>query len=132
MYKTFSRWMQAAAWGWNAQHEKPKPIIRSPRRKITADELREFNTVRMPMNVLLDQLRPVIKDLRRDGTKPSPGQLAKLLNAKGWKTAQGRQWDERRVVLLLWLMAEQSARQRSLKAKAAPKPKPVKGSPQPM
>jgi hypothetical protein len=120
--------MLAAAGGWNAQYEKPKPTMRDRRAKITADELHEFNTAQMPLNVLLDQLRPVIKDLSRGETKPSPGQLAKLLNAKGWKTAQGRLWNERRVILLLRLMAEQSARRRrSPKAKAAAKPKPVKG-----
>lgn len=116
MYKTTSKSMQK---GMGRDIPRKKPIIRHPRARATEDELREFNTGETPKDVLLDQLRPVLKRLR-GSTKPRPGQLAKLLNAEGWTTAQGRRWDERKVTLLLRLLAEQSARRRSLKAKTTP------------
>lgn len=47
------------------------------------------------------------------------GQLAKLLNAEGWTTAQGRRWNERRVILLLRFLAEQASRRRRVNVVAS-------------
>jgi hypothetical protein len=119
MYKTTSKSMQKGG----RDIPRKKPIIRHPRARATEEELRDFNTGETSKDDLLDQLRPVLKRMRGT-TKPRPGQLAKLLNAEGWTTAQGRRWDERKVTLLLRLMAEQSARRRTQRAAAAPPKKP--------
>lgn len=123
MYKTTSRFMQT---GMGRDIPRKKPVLRHLRARATEDELREFNTGETPQDDLLDQLRPVVKRLRGSKTL-RPGQLAKLLNAEGWTTAQGRRWDERRVVLLLRLLGEQAARRRTIKAVAS---KPVKANEQ--
>ncbi|MBW0149981.1 MAG: hypothetical protein KXJ53_02115 [Phenylobacterium sp.] len=117
MYKTTSKSMQRGG----RDIPRKKPILRHPRARATEDELREFSTGETPQDDLLDQLRPVVKRLR-GANNLRPGQLAKLLNAEGWTTAQGRRWDERKVVLLLRLLAEQAARRRTVRATA---PKPV-------
>ena len=115
MYKTTSKFMQA---GRGRDVPRAKPVIRHPRARATEDELREFNTGETTLDDLLDQLRPVVKRLRV-AKGVSPGQLAKLLNAEGWTTAQGRRWNERRVILLLRFLAEQASRRRRVNVVAS-------------
>ncbi len=115
MYKAASKFMQA---GMGRDIPRKKPVVRHPRARATEDELRDFNTGETPQDDLLDRLRPVVKRLCASKTL-TPGQLAKLLNAEGLTTAQGRRWDERRVVLLLRLLSAQKA---SRTIKSVPKP----------
>lgn len=117
MYKTTSRNLQKVR-GRDCSMPKLRP--RKVDARATADELLDFTSGDKPFNAHLDEMRLAVKRLRGT-TKLRPGQLAKLLNDDGLRTNHGQHWNERRVILLTRLLAEQS-RKRAKAAKALPNP----------
>jgi hypothetical protein len=102
MYKMASKNLLRTGW---RDIPRKKLVLRNPKARATADELLEFETSQKPLQALLNELRPIIKRLRAAG-HDRPSKIALKLNAEGRKTAQGRRWSERRVILLLRLLSQ--------------------------
>ncbi len=93
-----------------------------PRGPMTEAEMGHFNSDAMGLGELFAKLEPIVKTYAREYTRKPPD-VARRLNAEGYRTAIGAQWTPRLVGFLLALMFNDSGSRKPAgppRQKAAP------------
>lgn len=114
MYKTTSATMQRIAHGSAGSSHQRQPRPSGP---ITEHEQQEFGIPGVIRHQFLDDLAPVIRDLRRSGHLSTKA-LAIELNSAGCRTALGRRWSPRLTGFLLGFISRRRKREAEAREQA--------------